>query len=66
VPSERMKMKRDHAVPLTDAMIACLGPRCDDDAFVFPSRRTDGMLGHEALSMHEHGVTQRSSALDLE
>ena len=58
VPGERMKMKRDHAVPLTDAMIDCLGPRDDDDAFVFPSRRTGGgMLGHEALSMHERGVT---------
>jgi integrase len=57
VPGERMKMKRDHAVPLTDAMIACLGPRGNDDAFVFPSRRTGGMLGHEALSMREYGAT---------
>jgi integrase len=57
VPGERMKMKRDHAVPLTDAMIACLGPGGNDDAFVFPSRRTGGMLGHEALSMREHGAT---------
>ncbi len=57
VPGERMKMKRDHAVPLTDAMIACLGPRGEDDAFVFPSRRTGGMLGHDALSMREHGAT---------
>ena len=51
VPASRMKMKRDHAVPLTDAMIACLGPRGDDDTFVFPSSRTGGILGHEALSM---------------
>lgn len=57
VPAERMKMKRDHAVPLTDAMIACLGPRGDDDAFVFASRRTGGMLGHDALSIREHGAT---------
>jgi len=57
VPGERMKMKRDHAVPLTDAMIACLGPRGADDAFVFPSKRTGGMLGHDALSMQEHGAT---------
>jgi len=57
VPGERMKMKRDHAVPLTDAMIACLGPRGAVDAFVFPSKRTGGMLGHDALSMQEHGAT---------
>jgi hypothetical protein len=57
VPGERMKMKRDHAVPLTDAMIACLGPPGAEDAFVFPSRRTGGMLGHDALAMREHGVT---------
>jgi integrase len=57
VPRERMKMKRDHAVPLTDAMIACLGPAGADDAFVFPSRRTGGMRGHDALTMSEHGVT---------
>jgi integrase len=56
VPAERMKMKRDHAVPLTDAMMACLGTRGADDAFVFPSCR-GGMLGHDALSMREHGVT---------
>jgi integrase len=57
VPGERMKMKRDHAVPLTDAMIACLGPPGADAAFVFPSRRTGGMLGHDALSMQEKGAT---------
>ena len=57
VPGERMKMKRDHAVPLTDAMIACLGAPGADDAFVFPSRRTGGILGHDALSMREHGAT---------
>jgi integrase len=57
VPGERMKMKRDHAVPLTEAMMRCLGRRGDDDAFVFPSRRTGGMLGNDALSMRGHGVT---------
>ena len=57
IPGERMKMKRDHAVPLTDAMIACLGRRGADDGFVFASRRTGGMLGHDAISMREHGVT---------
>jgi integrase len=57
VPGERMKMKRDHAVPLTEAMIACLGPRGADNAFVFPSRRTGGMLGHDTLPIREHGAT---------
>ena len=57
VPAERMKMKREHAVPLTDAMIACLGARGADDALVFPSPRTGRMLGHDALSMKEHGAT---------
>jgi integrase len=57
VPAERMKMKRAHAVPLTDTMIACLGPRGADDALVFPAKRTGAMLGHDALSMKEHGAT---------
>ena len=57
VPAERMKMKRAHAVPLTDAMMACIGPRGDGDAFVFPSKRTGGMLSHHTLSMQEHGAT---------
>ena len=39
VPGERMKMKRDHAVPLTDAVIACLGPPGADDAFVLVAPR---------------------------
>jgi integrase len=50
VPAERMKMKRGHAVPLTDAMIACLGPR-GADALVFPSERTGRMLGHDAAQL---------------
>jgi integrase len=57
VPAERMKMKREHAVPLTDAMIAAIGPRGDGDTFVFPSPRTGGMLSHHTLSMQEHGAT---------
>jgi integrase len=57
VPAERMKMKRAHAVPLTDAMMACIGPRGDGDAFMFPSKRTGGMLSHHTLSMQEHGAT---------
>ncbi len=50
-------MKRAHAVPLTDAMIACLGERGADDAYVFPSKRTGGVMGHELLKMKDHGYT---------
>jgi hypothetical protein len=38
-------------------MIACLDPRGADNAFRVSLRRTGGMLGHDALSMHERGVT---------
>jgi integrase len=57
VPAERMKMKRDHAVPLTDAMMACIGPAGDADAFVFPNKHSGGMLSHHACSMLEFGFT---------
>ncbi len=49
VAVERMKMRRPHKVPLTDAMIEALGTPGDRDAYVFPSRRTGRMLGHKAL-----------------
>ena len=57
IPASRMKMQRAHAVPLTDAMIACLGERGTDDAYVFPSKRTGGVMGHESLKMKDHGYT---------
>ena len=47
IPKERMKMKRPHAVPLTDAMIEALGK--PGEGLVFPSARTGGMLGHKSL-----------------
>jgi integrase len=47
IPKERMKMKRPHAVPLTDAMIEALGK--PSEGLVFPSARTGGMLGHKSL-----------------
>jgi integrase len=49
IPKERMKMRRPHSVPLTDQMIEALGALGARDAFVFPSARTGGMLGHKAL-----------------
>lgn len=47
VSVERTKKKRAHAVPLTDAMLACLGEPGAPDAFVFPSSRTGRMLGNK-------------------
>jgi integrase len=49
IPAERMKAKRPHAVPLTAAMLAALGTPGDGDAYVFPSSRTGGILGHKSL-----------------
>ena len=38
IRAARMKMDRDHRVPLTDAMVAVLGHPGPDDALVFPSK----------------------------
>ena len=57
IPASRMKMRRPHAVPLTDAMIACLGQSAADEAYVFPSKRTGGVMGHESLKMKDFGYT---------
>jgi len=57
IPASRMKMRRPHAVPLTDAVLACLGERGADDAYVFPSKRTGRVMGHEALKMKDFGFT---------
>jgi integrase len=46
VPAARMKTKKDHFVPLSDAAIACLGERGADDALVF-----SGAQGHDALRL---------------
>jgi integrase len=57
IPASRMKMRRPHAVPLTDGMLACLGELGAEDAYVFPSKRTGGVMGHEALKMKDFGFT---------
>lgn len=57
IPAERTKMRRTHAVPLTEEMIACLGERGAHDALLFPSKRTGGLMGNEALKMKDHGYT---------
>jgi integrase len=56
-PASRMKMKIAHMVPLTDAMMAAMGPAGDPDAFVFPNPHSGGELSHHACSMLAHGFT---------
>lgn len=62
IPAARMKMDREHRVPLTDEAIALLNalPRFEDNALVFPSAR-GGVLSDMTLSatmkrMHEAEV----------
>lgn len=59
IPAARMKMERDHRVPLTDAAVTLLEalPRMAGSPYVFPAAR-GGMLSDMALSqvmrrMHE-------------
>jgi integrase len=61
IPGERMKkpggkVPPPHSVPLTGAMIACLGKPGEPDAFVFPSSRTGGMLGNKACDKEWHDL----------
>ncbi len=71
VPAERMKMKREHRVPLSPAAAALLKalPRLDGNPLVFPAAR-GGMLSDMTLSatmrrMHEAEVAaQRPGFLD--
>ncbi len=39
IPAKRMKAGREHVVPLTAEMVACLGMRGADSDFLFPSKR---------------------------
>lgn len=45
----RMKNRKPHVVPLTDAMVEALDSPGGPEANVFPSARTGGMLGHKTL-----------------
>lgn len=51
IPAERMKMKKEHRVPLSDAAIALLKsvPKVDDCEYKFPSPR-GGMLSDMSLT----------------
>ena len=52
IPAQRMKMEREHRVPLSSEAVALLRvlPRLSDSPFVFPAAR-GGMLSDMALSM---------------
>ncbi|MCC7280084.1 MAG: integrase arm-type DNA-binding domain-containing protein [Chromatiaceae bacterium] len=62
VPAERMKARRAHEVPLTDATLAILAklPRLADTPFIFPGARHGRPLASMALLMamrkRGHGV----------
>lgn len=55
IPAARMKMKRPHRVPLTDAMVACLGKSGDADAFVFQNA-TGGPLSNSHAALDKEWV----------
>ena len=51
IPAERMKARRPHAVPLSDAALAILeGQRGQHDTYIFPSPRKTGPLGKMGMS----------------
>lgn len=61
IPGDRMKkpggkVPPPHSVPLTDAMLACLGDPGAPDAFVFASSRTGRMLGNKACDKEWHDL----------
>lgn len=53
IPGERMKAKKAHRVPLSDAAMAVLEPlhevKGDDDLFVFPKMGGEGFVSEAAL-----------------
>lgn len=55
VPAIRMKMKREHAVPLSDRVLEILTPlyvnRLSDEAFVFPGARPNRPLSNMSMNM---------------
>jgi integrase len=51
VPGARMKAKKDHRVPLTDAALEALGKRQADDQFLFPGRTEGSPLSGMVMTM---------------
>ena len=65
IPAERMKAGKEHRVPLTPAAIIQLGPRGNDETFVFASETNEDKpisdmsmtavlrrMGHETITVH--------------
>lgn len=53
VPAERMKMRKEHRVPLADALVALLEqlPSFDDNPHLFPGMKTGKPLSNMAMLM---------------
>lgn len=52
IPAERMKMRKEHKVPLTEEALSLLAglPRLENNGFVFPSSRGAGALSDMTLT----------------
>jgi integrase len=57
VPGVRMKEKIMHHVPLTPAMVACIGKPGAPDGLLFPASRSGGVLPGGACSLKGLGYT---------
>lgn len=66
IPATRMKMDREHRVPLSPAAVALLKamPRIDGTEFVFPAMR-GGQLSDMTLSATMRRMHESKAALDL-
>lgn len=75
IPAERMKAGKEHRVPLSDAAVALLGPRRQDDALVFESESKSGKpisdmsmtavlrrMGRDGITVHGFRSTFRDWA----
>lgn len=58
IPAERMKMKREHRVPLSDAALMLLEslPRMDNNPYLFPGSRRGRPLSNMALLQLMRGM----------
>lgn len=72
IPADRMKVGKEHRVPLTDAAITSLGPRREDTALAFESETKPGKpisdmsmtavlrwMGHHGITVHGFRSTFR-------
>ena len=58
VPAERMKARREHRVPLSDAAYSIVTglPRVEGNPFLFPGTRSGAPLSNMALLQHMRGM----------